>query len=76
MMKLFVWADPYRISYGTSGFFAVAETVEQAREIAKSSPRYRYVEFHQEDGEMTEVVLGEPTRIVGIPCGEWHEWSE
>lgn len=73
-MKLFVWSNPYPVSYGSSMVVAVAETVEQARELAKSAPRYTYNEFHQGDGYW--VTLGEPTRIVDLPCAEWHEWSE
>lgn len=73
-MKMFVWSDPYRVSYGSSMVMAVAETVDDARRIAKSAPRYTYNEFHQGDG--CEIELGEPTRIVDLPCAEWHEWSE
>ena len=36
-MKLFVWNDPYGVSYGMSQYIAVAETVEQARELAKTA---------------------------------------
>jgi hypothetical protein len=53
---------------------AVAATVEEAREIARSAPRYTYGEFHQGDG--CDVPLGEPTRVVDLPCAEWHEWAE
>jgi hypothetical protein len=78
-MKLFVWADPYRISYGTSMVFAVAETVEQAREIAAAQTRhYSYAQYASEPhaAYSGSVKLGEPTRVVDLPCAEWHEWSE
>jgi len=72
-VKLFVWSDPYPVNYGTSAVFAVAETVEQAREIAQGAPAYTYVEFRDGTGGRE---LGEPTRVVDLPCAEWHEWSE
>lgn len=76
-MKLYVWANPYPVPYGTSAFFAVADSVESAREIAKRAKSYSYVEYGGEDVKQDiTVVLGEPTRIVDLPCGEWHQWSE
>jgi hypothetical protein len=72
-MKLFIWAEPYRVDYGTSAVFAVAETVEQARAIARGAPAYKYVEFGY---GIRDYDLGEPTRVVDLPCAEWHEWSE
>lgn len=73
-MKLFVWIDPYRVSYGSSLFFAVAETVEAARDVAARSKAYAY--GNHEQSAPPGVELGEPARIVDLPCGEWHEWSE
>jgi hypothetical protein len=73
-MKLFVWADPYKIRYGSSALFAVAETEEQARALAINAPRYAYVRFKKDSGAKAE--LGPPTRIVELPCAEWHEWEE
>lgn len=72
-VKLFVWADPYTVHYGNSAVFAVAETVEQARKIAKGAPAYKYVAFPDGSGGYK---LGEPTRVVDCPCAEWHEWEE
>jgi hypothetical protein len=73
-MKLFVWADPYPVHYGTSMCIAVAETEEDARKQAEKSFRYSYVK-HQ-DGIGGGAELGPPTRVLDIPCAEWHEWSE
>lgn len=75
-VKMFVWANPYHIRYGTSAFFAVAETVDEARELAQRSKAYAYVEFGGKQFDASSVVLGEPTRILDVPCGEWHDWSE
>lgn len=78
-MKLFVWADPYTIPYGSSLLIAVAETVEEAREAASSrSVTYSYGKHKQGTNNRHDAAadLGEPTRVVDIPCAEWHEWEE
>lgn len=72
-MKMYVWNEPYEVSYGSSICFAVAETVEQAREIAARAWLYHY--GFSKDKPPKEV-LGEPTRVYDLPCAEWHEWSE
>ena len=37
-MKLYIWNDPYSVSYGGACIYAVAETVEEARELASRAP--------------------------------------
>ena len=69
---MFVWVDPINLEYGSSMVVAVAETVEQAREIAQKSPSYLYGNLPGADRNLP--VLGEPTRVVDIPCAEWYEW--
>lgn len=73
-MKLYVWASPYQVMYGTSGLFVVAEDLDQAKALARNAPRYTFIGYRQGNGVAME--LGEPTRIVDLPCAEWHEWSE
>lgn len=79
-MKLFIWSNPYRVMFGTIGYFAVAETVEEARAMAKAAPQYNYVEEGPNETPTEEMwraaIDGPPTRIVDVPCGEWHEVSE
>lgn len=74
-MKMFVWSEPYRVNYGSSCCVAIAETVEQAREIAAIGKLQSFFRF-QQDTSMQGVVLGEPTRILDLPCAEWYEVSE
>lgn len=72
-MKLFVWNNPYSVIYGSSLVFAVAETVEAGRVEAEKGLAYTFGEYlHSNPGAR----LGEPTRVLDIPCAEWHEWSE
>lgn len=75
-MKLYVWADPYHISYGSTMLIAVAESEEDARAIAEGSPRYKYGQYRHDGETGGGVVLGKPTRVVDLPCAEWHEWQE
>ena len=88
-MRLFVWNNPYRVSYGSSLVFAVAETLEEARAIAQSRAAAWYAYGVYPDGSPpytdnhvsntsreSAPMLGEPTRIVDIPCSEWHRWEE
>lgn len=74
-MKLFVWANPYTVSYGSTMFFAVAETVEEAREIARKADAYAE-EPDDRGPNKNGIKLLEPTRVVDLPCGEWHKWEE
>lgn len=75
-MKLFVWADPYRVSWGSSLLIAVAETEEQAREQARRAAAYKYGHYDNNKGVNKSIPLGSPIRVVDLPCAEWHEWSE
>ncbi len=73
-MKLYVWANPYKVRYGSSMVFAIAESLEAAKQQARHGDGYSYGEFSNAAPTNTE--LGEPTRVVDLPCAEWHEWSE
>ncbi len=73
-MKLFVWVYPYKVPFGTSLLMAVAETEEAARTIALNAPAYIYGKDKIETP--CGVQLGPPTRVLELPCAEWHEWAE
>lgn len=77
-MKLFIRADPYRVPYGGSMVFAVAETVEQAKIEVARAKAYSYCKFEADSSFVASSAtkLEEPTRIVDLPCAEWHHWSE
>jgi hypothetical protein len=72
--KLFVWVSPYPVNYGRSLYFAVAKDVEEARKLAAGKKIWAYSEY--DNDKAPETVKGEPTRVLDLPCGEWHEWSE
>lgn len=73
-LKLYVWSDPYAVKYGTSMLISIARSEDEARAQAAGAPAYKYSEFP--DGTRSGVKLGAPTRIIDLPCAEWHEWSE
>ena len=74
-MKLYVWADPYCRAYGGTMVFAVAKNLREARKIAETAPEYAYAKYERK-GPGASVKLGEPTRVVSLPCAEWHYWEE
>jgi len=76
-MKLYLWADPYRVSYGSSMVFAVAETLEAAKEEAAKGIAYKYGKFKQDwSPKDMGATLGEPLRVLDLPCAEWDDCSE
>lgn len=78
-MKLFIWSNPYHVGYGSTMLMVVAEDVSAAKKLAMSGASYHYTEYGQEGVPMNAAqiaALGEPTRIVDLPCAEWHMWSE
>lgn len=79
-MKLFIWADPYKVHYGNSSVHAVAETLEEAKAIACSS-KAKSVSYGQYDntertGNLEKMTLGEPTHVLDVPCAIWDYSAE
>ncbi len=74
-MKVFIWREPYRVSYGSSLAIAVAETVEEAREQLKSAGRSQYGHEPESFGPI-DVGSREPDRVLEAPVAEVYEWSE
>lgn len=73
-MKLFVWENPYKVSYGHSMVFAIAPNLRAARRIALRAKTYS---FGIETRKLPpDIKLAKPTRIVSLPCAEWHKWEE
>lgn len=70
-MKLFIWEDPYLVKWGMSLVVAIAETVEQAREVAIAASDAP--DNMKRGGTLT---LGEPTQVIDVPGATWFEWKE
>lgn len=75
-MKLYVWVDPYHVSYGSTMVFAVANTEEEARQQVMSGASCSYGKPGSDRGVPRDMALGAPHRIVDCPCAEWHMWQE
>lgn len=72
-MRLYVWDRPYEVPYGHSMVFCVAHNLKEARkEVAKG----KTYSFGYKQPGILNIELGKPTRIVSLPCAEWHEWVE
>lgn len=75
MIKLYVWNNPYQVSYGGTCAYAIAESEDQAREIVSRSGVARY--GYAPDGMAREVeVTGPPDRVHDLPYGEIYYWAE
>lgn len=74
-MRLYVWNDPYHVSYGGSILYVVAETEEQARELAVAAPVAAFGNI-REEGQKWDFKLGAADRVLDLPCAEIYEWSE
>jgi len=72
-MKLYIWVDPYKVSYGSSLLVAVASSTKEAKEQAMKGRAYEYGKYEHGIGR---VELGEPDRVLDLPCAEWHEFHE
>jgi hypothetical protein len=66
--------NPYKISYGGSFLFVVAEDEAQARELAKTARINKYG-FSPTDELLGDVKLGKP-RIQDLPYAECYHWEE
>lgn len=73
-MKLFVWNNPYGVSYGGSCLYVVAETEDQARALAVTASISKFGDAPE--GALGEQKLGPPDRVVDVPYAEVYEWSE
>lgn len=86
-MKLFVWNEPYKIRYGGSIIYAVAETEEAAR-LAAADSLVKPFGYHDPCADpnpprtagLNPAALGPPDRVYEVPAGgavaECYEWEE
>jgi len=73
-MKLYVWAGPYHVPWGSSMLVVIATNLEEAKKLATTGKLYSYGEY--DHSNTPEVELGEPTRVVELPCAEWYSFEE
>jgi hypothetical protein len=81
-VKMFIWESAYRVKYGNAVAVAVAEDVDQAREMLKKAEVSPYgMNPIMADGSRhhppgCDVGKEEPTRIYDLPCAEIFHWEE
>ncbi len=77
-MKLFVWDDPVHVAYGGCVVVVMAETVEQAREIAAAG--HGWQKWNYEGNDIDPIrkrgLAGEPTAVLDGPAYAASYWSE
>lgn len=74
-MKLYVWNDPFRISYGGSCLYVIAESEDAARAMAQSAGVSEF--GHKPEGSIPiQIELGAPDRVHDLPHAECYTWAE
>lgn len=75
-MKLFVWNEPYPVSYGSACLYVLAETEEEAREKALTAVDCSYGTPYADGRTIKVDKLGKPTRVIEGPYAEVNWWQE
>jgi hypothetical protein len=80
-MKMFIWDNPVLIKYGGSVIVAVAETIEEAREVATTQAQSSFVglgigRYPDKKEDYSRFIQGEPSRVVDVPCVEVFYYQE
>lgn len=86
-MRLYIWDDPYDVSYGSTLLFVVAESLEAARLLAKTTAKngknaWQHDKRDEDNPYAGERPVGvdvdniEPSRVVDLPYAEFAEWME
>lgn len=71
-MKLYVWKDPFGGDYSGDWVIAVANDIEEARQLAAKE-----VAAHSHyDIDSALEILKEPETIREAPASEWFHWEE
>ncbi len=75
-MKLYVWNQPFSVSYGGSILYVLAENLTQARKKALAALDVGFGTSYP-DGRTRELKdLGKPDRVIDQPYAEVYWWSE
>ena len=72
-MKVYIWVNPYKVSYDSSLVVAVAPNLREARKQAAKGKLMKYGEFEYPS---PECILGKPDRVLATPIAEWYDWLE
>jgi hypothetical protein len=75
-MKLYVWDNPYSVSYGRTIAYAVAESEEEARALVITAPVNRSGIGAEHVDHLDVKTLGPPDAVHELPYAEIYEWQE
>jgi len=74
-IKLYIWNQPYQVSYGSSIAYVLARSEDEARNELRAAHVSQYGYRHEE--KTTNCYLDKkPDRILSAPFCEIYEWSE
>lgn len=73
-MKLYVWNNPFAVSYGGSCLYVLAPNLRAARKAALTARDAKYGDVWRPETFKLDN-LGEPDRVLSVPYAEvyWHE---
>ncbi len=74
-MKLYVWNNPYQVSYGGSCLYVLANDVEEARRLAMTAVDASFGDVHKSPVAV-DVSGKEPDRVIEAPYAECFHWEE
>ena len=74
-MNLYIWNNPYHVTYGGTCLYALASNLREARHIALNSVIAVHGSTHAKKKIFMDK-LGKPSRIISKPYAEVYEWSE
>lgn len=72
-MKMYIWNDPWKVSYGSSEMVVVAKNLEEARKLALTAVDGRWAYKGQTGIDLSN---REPDKVIALPCAISFEWSE
>lgn len=67
-MKMFIWEDPYPVYDGGSRLVAVAETAEDALDVAFAAAPFLT------ESQKNYLRFQSPDYAHDLPCAEWFQW--
>jgi len=76
-MKIYIWKDPYPVSYGCSSLMVVAANKRQAMKLAaaRTAIRMQYTDdWRKERGGCG--VDRDPDFVFSLPCAIYNQWAE
>lgn len=78
-MKLYVWNDPYQVSYGGSCLYVIANNLREARKLAKTKcvdASYGGLDRKNLRNSPTDIGDKPPTSVHELPWAECYHWEE